>query len=120
MRFKNVLQNLTNARPLLRDATASGNLKVLASMLGPAFRGLIQQRGKGAAKTPMSVGHPVTFTWDYRRENAEMARLYEAAKSSQWNVTTDIDWTRQVDPFDPAVDLIPDTWMPIYKLPLWG
>jgi len=120
MRFKNALQNLTNARPLLRDATASGNLKVLASMLGPAFRGLIQQRGKGEARTPMPVGYPVTFTWDYRRENPEMTRLYEAAKTSQWNVTTDIDWTRDVDPFDTALDLVPDAWMPIYKLPIWG
>src|SRR4051812_4373739 len=105
MRFKNALQNLTNARPLLRDATASGNLKVLASMLGPAFRGFIQQRGKGEPRTPMPVGYPVTFTWDYRRDNPEMARLYEAAKTSQWNVTTDIDWTREVDRFDPRLDL---------------
>jgi len=120
MRFKNALQNLANARPLLREATASGNLKVLASMLGPAFRGLIQQRGKGASATPMRVGYPVTFTWDYQRDNPAMTRLYEAAKTSQWNVTTDLDWTREVDRFDPRLDLIPDNWMPIHKLPIWG
>jgi hypothetical protein len=35
MRLKDALQNLANTRPLFREATASGNLKVLASMLGP-------------------------------------------------------------------------------------
>ena len=120
MRLEQLLQNLRRSGPLLRDAVAGGNPRVLASMLGPAFRGLIQQRGKGAPRTEMRAGYPVSFTWDYRREDPEIQRLYEAAKISQWNVTTDIDWTRQVDPQDPGIELLPDTWMPMHRLPIWG
>src|SRR5437764_14481307 len=37
------------------------------------------------------------FTWDYDRSRAPLVKLYEKAKTSQWNVTTDIDWSIDVD-----------------------
>jgi hypothetical protein len=37
------------------------------------------------------------FTWDYDRSRAPLVKLYEKAKTSQWNVTTDLDWSIDVD-----------------------
>ena len=37
------------------------------------------------------------FTWDYDRSRAPLVKLYEKAKTSQWNVTTDLDWSTEVD-----------------------
>jgi hypothetical protein len=39
-----------------------------------------------------------TFTWDYERSRPPLIKLYEKAKTSQWNATTDLDWTIDVDP----------------------
>src|SRR3954452_12172839 len=46
----------------------------------------------------------VCFTWDYERARPQLAKLYEKAKTSQWNVTTDIDWDIDVDPAKIARD----------------
>ena len=37
------------------------------------------------------------FTWDYERSRPALIKLYEKAKTSQWNVTTDLDWSIKVD-----------------------
>ncbi|HET9729808.1 MAG TPA: ferritin-like domain-containing protein, partial [Acidimicrobiia bacterium] len=37
------------------------------------------------------------FTWDYDRSRAPLVKLYEKAKTSQWNATTDLDWSIEVD-----------------------
>lgn len=37
------------------------------------------------------------FTWDYTRSRPALVKLYEKAKMSQWNVTTDLDWSIEVD-----------------------
>ena len=50
-----LFDTLANSGPLLRDAVQSRNLKVLASMLGPAFRGFLQQRGKNEPLTPVRL-----------------------------------------------------------------
>ena len=45
------------------------------------------------------------FTWDYDKgKRAKLDKLYEKAKTSQWNVTTDLDWSIEVDPYT-ALDL---------------
>ncbi|MBV9662334.1 MAG: ferritin-like domain-containing protein [Actinobacteria bacterium] len=46
----------------------------------------------------------VTFTWDYERSRDQLVKLYEKAKTSQWNVSTDIDWDIDVDPWKIARD----------------
>jgi len=39
------------------------------------------------------------FTWNYDKgERAKLDRLYEKAKTSQWNASTDLDWSIEVDP----------------------
>src|SRR5664279_1900572 len=37
------------------------------------------------------------FSWDYERSRPALIKLYEKAKTSQWNVTTDLDWSIKVD-----------------------
>ncbi|MBI2705425.1 MAG: diiron oxygenase [Actinobacteria bacterium] len=40
---------------------------------------------------------PAAFVWDYDDRRPRLTRLYEKSKVSQWNASTDIDWTI---PFD--------------------
>src|SRR5207302_4504958 len=75
------------------------------------------QTGKASDSTRMPVAHGAHFDWKYLRDRPEMARLYEAAKSSQWNATTDIDWAHSVDPYDDAKKLVPDEFLPNFTLP---
>ena len=37
------------------------------------------------------------FTWDYERSRLPLVKLYEKAKTSQWNASTDLDWSIDVD-----------------------
>jgi hypothetical protein len=46
-----------------------------------------------------------TFTWDYARSRAALGKLYEKAKVSQWNASTDLDWSIDVDPEKVASEL---------------
>ena len=111
------VQTLADSGPLLRDAVQRGNLRVIASMLGPAFRGLVQQRGRKEEMTPLRLGYSAQFDWRYRRTEPEMARLYEAAKASQWNATTDLAWSTDVDPESAERPLIPDSLIPLVNHP---
>src|SRR5262249_44687574 len=56
-----VFETIAESGPLLRDAVRSGNLRVLASMLGPAFRGLIRHRGRNEESTPVQLGYRAHF-----------------------------------------------------------
>jgi hypothetical protein len=97
------LDALMQQGALLYQATANGNVRVLAGLLGPAYRGLIQKRGKREDTTALPVGYPANFDWRYERNQPEIRRLTEAAKTAQWNATTDLDWKRPVDPFHPTL-----------------
>ena len=51
------------------------------------------------------------FTWDYVQARPQLQKLYEKGKTSQWNASTDIDWSPEVNfgeplPRDPAAELI--------------
>jgi P-aminobenzoate N-oxygenase AurF len=45
------------------------------------------------------------FTWDYERSRPPLMKLYEKAKTSQWNASTDLDWSIDVDPEKVADEL---------------
>jgi hypothetical protein len=119
MRIARGIKNALQQTSVIRDAFASGNVRVVRSLLGPAYRGLVLQRGKGVASLEIPLSYGATFDLSYTREHPELARLYEAAKVSQWNGTTDLDWKIAVDPFDPAVPLIPESWLPVSKMAIW-
>jgi hypothetical protein len=112
-----VFESLAGSGPLLRDAIRSRNLRVLASMLGPAFRGLVRQRGRNEESTPVHLDYRAHFDWKYARSEPEMARLYEAAKTSQWNAKSDLDWSIDVQPASVARPILPDEIMPVAHHP---
>jgi hypothetical protein len=60
-----------------------------------------------AKETIHSVGAELDtiFTWDYERSRPALIKLYEKAKTSQWNATTDLDWSIDVDPEKVASEL---------------
>ena len=48
------------------------------------------------------------FTWGYDKgERAKLDKLYEKAKTSQWNASTDLDWSIDVDPYNMAAPVDP-------------
>jgi hypothetical protein len=51
----------------------------------------------GAVVHEAHVGGDAAFTWDYERSRPGLSKLYERAKSSQWNGSTDLDWSIEVD-----------------------
>ena len=69
------------------------------------------------------------FTWDYERSRPNLGRLYEKAKTSQWNGETDLDWSIDVDQEKlaremgmvvlPQMDLLPEEF---HRSPMakWG
>ena len=119
MSLASLLENVRANGGAFRDVASRGNLAVLKSMLGPAWRGFVKQDGKGGEQTALSVQHDVHFDWHYLRDRPEMARLYEAAKSAQWNAATDIDWSIEVDPENPERALLPDSYVPVKGMPIW-
>jgi hypothetical protein len=47
----------------------------------------------------VSDGADAIFTWDYEKgARPALNKLYEKAKTSQWNGETDLDWSIEVDP----------------------
>src|SRR5436305_1250919 len=52
---------------------------------------------RDAVERVVDTNSSALFTWDYDRSRPALGRLYEKAKSSQWNVTTDLPWDTEVD-----------------------
>ncbi len=46
----------------------------------------------------LDTAFETTFTWDYSRTRDGLNRLYEKAKGAQWNASTHLDWSIDVDP----------------------
>lgn len=105
--------------PSLGAVGRSRNPRVFLDLAGPAVRGLILKAGRQGGTSQMPAHHRAHFDWRYERTKPEMARLYETAKTSQWNATTDIDWSIQVDPYDESRDLMPDEMFPLDQLPAY-
>jgi hypothetical protein len=60
----------------------------------------------GAVTHAIASNFDATFTWNYAKgERPALDKLYEKAKTSQWNGTTDLDWSTDVDPERTAVEL---------------
>ena len=56
---------------------------------------------------PTAARGDAIFTWDYERTRPGLAKLYEKAKTSQWNGSTDLDWSTPVDPERVALEMAP-------------
>src|SRR4051812_16295642 len=51
----------------------------------------------GAVLHEIDLHSNVLFTWDYSRSRPALVKLYEKAKTSQWNGETDLPWDTEVD-----------------------
>ena len=74
----------------------SGTVEELAETVSDAEK-------REAVHNVRSAGDAL-FTWDYERSRDALSKLYEKAKTSMWNVSTDIDWDIDVDPWKIARD----------------
>lgn len=120
MHVKELLNQASAYNPttVLQKVLRSGNVKVALNLLGPAIRGLVLHGGRSAT-SEMQANHKAHFDWTYQRTQPEMARLYELAKTSQWNATTDLDWSIDVDPFDTSRELFPEQLSPLPSIPAY-
>jgi hypothetical protein len=82
------------------------NVRVLRGMAPSAFRGLFLRKGRGGAPAQMQARHSAHFDFTYPADNAKLRALYEKAKKQQWNGSTDLDWSTDVDPMNPEVPLL--------------
>jgi len=65
------------------------------------------------------------FTWNYEKgERPKLEKLYEKAKTSQWNAEVDLDWSIDVDPYEAFSimgELGPETgWTTEPDSPIYG
>lgn len=120
MDVQQIIDRASNYNPsaILQKVLRSGNVKVALNLLGPAIRGLVMHSGKQPS-SDMQANHKAHFDWTYQRGHAELTKLYENAKASQWNATTDLDWSIEVDPYDPSRDLFPEQLSPLPNIPAY-
>jgi hypothetical protein len=64
----------------------------------------------------LRVPQDVRYNWEYDATRTKLMRLYENAKRDQWNATTRLDWSVDVDPHS---ELVPDMAIGIYGTPMW-
>jgi hypothetical protein len=64
----------------------------------------------------LRVPQSVAYNWEYDATRRQLMRLYENAKRDQWNATTRLDWSVDVDP---ESELVPDAGIGIFGTPIW-
>ena len=109
--------------PYLEAVEVMGEMRDprVAASLGPSsVRGLVLQRGKQGRPTKIPASHDAHFDWTYPSDQPEMLELYQRAKQNQWDGETTLDWSIDVDPFNPEVPVIPDTFLNFEKLDEYG
>jgi hypothetical protein len=58
---------------------------------------VIERRDLDEVIHELELNSHVLMTWDYERSRTQLVKLYEKAKTSQWNSTTDLPWETDVD-----------------------
>jgi len=64
----------------------------------------------------LNVALEINYNWDYDDDRKKLMRLYENAKRDQWNSSTRLDWSIDVDP---RSELLPDMGIGIWGTPMW-
>ena len=81
-----ILEHIVGLRPAVTERPVSTSRPITR----------VNERELAVRRDPATL----TFTWQYEGDRPELTKLYEKAKRSQWNATTDIDWSIDVDPLD--------------------
>ncbi len=95
----------------------SRNARVFLDLAGPAVRGLVLKKGKQGSTASIPARHEAHFDWNYDRNRPELQKLYRAAKTSQWDAETTLDWSIEVDPYDDSRVLMPEHALPLMEIP---
>jgi hypothetical protein len=85
------------------DRDPGGSVMTAIDEAGSAedFEALLALTGSDTEGAVHAVhdGADALFTWDYQKgQRPALEKLYEKAKTSQWNAETDLDWSADVDP----------------------
>lgn len=114
------LQDRLDAWKEVADLVAEmDNPRVLRTLLPSAVRGLVLRRGKQGVPTRFPTHHYVHFDWTYPSDQPEMARLYLRAREGQWD-SEELPWHTPVDPLNPEVPLLPDSFVEPKRLEAYG
>lgn len=60
----------------------------------------------------------IMFNWEYEDGSADLLDLYEKGKKQQWNATTRLDWSQDLQEGNPMQ--MDDTTIPIYGTDIWN
>lgn len=93
--------------------------RVRCALLPSGIRGLVLHQGKQGRPTRVRASHHAHFDWSYPADQPEMAELYRLAKQGQWN-GEQLPWDTSVDPLNPEVPLLPDTFLDFRLLEAQG
>jgi hypothetical protein len=64
------------------------------------------------------VAGAARFTWEYDDGRERLLSLYQKGKDKQWDATTRIDWSIEVDPNNPIQ--MPETYNQFVGTPIWA
>ncbi|MGH2662827.1 MAG: ferritin-like domain-containing protein [Actinomycetota bacterium] len=68
-------------------------------------------------KWEVASGNTTIFNWEYDQTRDRLLTLYEKGKEKQWNATTRLDWSVDVDPTSNTNT--PDYYLPIFGSEIW-
>jgi hypothetical protein len=77
----------------------------------------IYQHPVDQTKWEVPSGSTTIFNWEYDEGRDRLLSLYEKGKEKQWNTTTRLDWSIEVDPR--SEHNLPDYYIPIYGSDIW-
>ena len=112
-----MVKNMERNAGVVRDATKIKNARVIKSLLGPAIRGYILQRGKNTPAASIPSQYKAHFNFEYRSDFPDLKKLYQQAKRDQWDSDTALDWGTDVDPLNPEVPLLLEHLVPFFDFP---
>src|SRR5687767_4940985 len=112
----NLVRNAGRHAGVVLDAAAVKNARVLRSLLGPALRGFLFQKGKHGRAASIPTEYEAYFTFDYNSDNDALSRLYKQAKRDQWDGET-LPWDTEVDPHREDVRILNWTILPMAEIP---
>jgi hypothetical protein len=72
---------------------------------------------EGSQWSIASPGSSAVFQWDYDAGRSRLLALYDKGKSRQWDASTRLDWSLQVDPENPLG--FPDFYVVLHGSDIW-
>ena len=106
-RYRDRLDEALESFALLREIH---DPRVLLSLGPSGLRGLVWKRGKQGIPTKVPASHQAYFDFTYPADHPEMQLLYQRAKQGQWDSDM-LPWQLSVDPLNPEVPLLPDSFL---------